>query len=89
MKFRLIFVLFCAVELFVLLIAFEQPAHAYVDPGSGLLIFQVAGSMLTGACFMLRRKLRRLFGHWGQQNPQQENQVNSDEAQTCGANSSR
>jgi hypothetical protein len=88
-KFRLIFSIFCAVELFVLLIAFEQPAHAYVDPGSGLLIFQVAGSMLTGACFMLRRKLRRLFGLGSPQDQPQENQVNSGEAQTCGTNPSR
>lgn len=58
---RFIFPLFCAAELFVLMIALERPAHAYVDPGSGLLMFQVGGSMLAGLLFTLRGKLRRLF----------------------------
>jgi hypothetical protein len=58
---RLIIPLFCAAELFVLMIALERPAHAYVDPGSGLLMFQVGGSMLAGLLFTLRGKLRRLF----------------------------
>jgi hypothetical protein len=50
----------CQIALF--LITAEKPAHAYVDPGSGLLFFQVAGSMLAGALFVLRTRIRRLFG---------------------------
>ena len=45
-----------------LLLAFEKPAHAYVDPGSGLLIFQVLGSMVAGAAYFLRYRIRRIFG---------------------------
>ena len=50
-----------ALQIFVLLAAFARPAHAYVDPGSGLLIFQIGGSMLAGALFVLRAKVRKLF----------------------------
>ncbi|GEM_PF-2539114 len=89
MKFRIFFSIFCALELFVLLIALEQPAHAYVDPGSGLLIFQVAGSMLTGACFILRRKLRSLLRLGPSVKEAQEDPMNSGEAQSSGTNASR
>ena len=51
-----------AFQLFLLLVAFEKPAHAYVDPGSGLLFLQVGGSMLAGAVFVLRNKVRKFFG---------------------------
>jgi hypothetical protein len=49
-------------QIVIFLIAAEKPAHAYVDPGSGLLFFQVAGSMLAGALFVLRTRIRKLFG---------------------------
>jgi len=49
-------------QIAVLLAAVVKPAHAYVDPGSGLLVFQVGGSMLAGALFVLRTKIRKLFG---------------------------
>ena len=50
------------VELVVLLAALTKPAYGYVDPGSGLLAVQVGGSMLAGGLFILRSKIRRLFG---------------------------
>lgn len=49
-------------QIVVFLAAAEKPAHAYVDPGSGLLAFQVGGSMLAGALFVLRTKIRKLLG---------------------------
>lgn len=49
-------------QVVILLAAAVKPAHAYVDPGSGLLAFQVGGSMLAGALFVLRTKIRKLFG---------------------------
>jgi hypothetical protein len=55
----------CLLGLFQILFflaAVVKPAHAYVDPGSGLLVFQVGGSMLAGALFVLRTKIRKLFG---------------------------
>ena len=61
MKIRLIICLICILELSILAIAFEQCAYAYIDPGSGLLVCQVGGSMLAGALFVLRGKLRRLL----------------------------
>lgn len=46
-----------------LLIATERRAMAmYVDPGSGLLVLQSAASALAAAAFLLRRKLRVLWG---------------------------
>ena len=59
---KLFLFLFGLCQIAVFLIAAEKPAHAYVDPGSGLLFFQVAGSMLAGALFVLRTRIRRLFG---------------------------
>lgn len=53
---------FASVELLILLATLAKPAYGYVDPGSGLLAVQVGGSMLAGGLFILRSKLRRLFG---------------------------
>lgn len=51
-----------ATELLVLLAAFARPAYGYVDPGSGLLALQVGGSMLAGALFIVRARIRKLLG---------------------------
>ena len=59
---RTALVAFASIELVVLLVALTKPAYGYVDPGSGLLAVQVGGSMLAGGLFILRSKLRRLFG---------------------------
>ena len=42
-------------------LALEQQAHAYVDPGSSLLIFQSFGAVLSGVLFYFRRRLKLLF----------------------------
>ena len=44
--------------------AFERPAHAYVDPGSCLLLFQSLGAVASGVLFYFRRRLKRLS--WSQ-----------------------
>jgi len=49
------------VELLVLLAALAKPAYGYVDPGSGLLAIQVGGSMVAGALFIVRAKIRKFF----------------------------
>jgi hypothetical protein len=43
-------------------VALERPAYGYVDPGSGLLLFQIGGSMFAGAIFFLRTRIRKFFG---------------------------
>ena len=43
----------------------EQQAHAYVDPGSGLLVFQSLSAVVTGALFYFRRRLKQLFTRSG------------------------
>jgi hypothetical protein len=49
-------------QIVAVLCALEQPARAYVDPGSGYVFLQVIGSMFAGALFYLRHRLRRIFG---------------------------
>jgi hypothetical protein len=34
---------------------------AYVDPGAGLLAFQILGASIMGGYYLLRRKLQSLF----------------------------
>lgn len=46
---------------FSLSLAFEHKAYAYIDPGSGLLMLQAAGTVLTGILFTLRRRIKSLF----------------------------
>ena len=38
-----------------LLLLGERPAHAYIDPGTGSLIYQTALTLLLGAGLVLRR----------------------------------
>src|ERR1700722_11078088 len=40
---------------------FEQQAHAYVDPGSGLLLFQGISATISGVLFYFRRRIKKLF----------------------------
>jgi hypothetical protein len=47
--------------LIALSLTFERQAHAYVDPGSGRLIFQGISAVFSGALFYFRRRLRNLF----------------------------
>jgi len=50
-----------ALQVVTLLLAFERPARAYVDPGSGFVLLQVAGSMFAGAVYYTRHRLKRLL----------------------------
>jgi hypothetical protein len=38
-----------------MLLLAERPAHAYIDPGSGSLIYQTALGLLLGFGFVFRR----------------------------------
>lgn len=48
--------------LFVLVNSTAQPAYAYVDPGAGLLLFQVMGSTFAGGMFLLRKRILDFLG---------------------------
>jgi hypothetical protein len=50
-----------ALQVVTLLLAFERPAHAYVDPGSGFVLLQVASSMFAGVIYYTRHRLKRLL----------------------------
>jgi hypothetical protein len=38
-----------------LILAAPRPAHAYVDPGSGAMIWQIAAATVIGSLFYVRR----------------------------------
>ena len=43
-----------------LLVVAVMPLHAYTDPGSGLLIWQVVGAFFVGCLYQVRKFLIRL-----------------------------
>jgi hypothetical protein len=51
--------------LVAVLLATPKPAHAYVDPGSGAMLWQVAAAAVIGSLFYVRRLftwVRELLG---------------------------
>ena len=46
---------------FCLLLGSERRAWGYVDPGSGLLLLQNVGAVVTGLLFFFRRRIKALF----------------------------
>jgi hypothetical protein len=58
---RSCFLVLVALQLAVLLVTFEPQARAYVDPGSGFVFLQVAGSMFAGALYYMRHRLNRMI----------------------------
>jgi hypothetical protein len=61
MRLKIGYVVVTLAMLFCLSVSLERKAYAYVDPGSGLLILQGAGTILTGVLFTLRRRIKALF----------------------------
>jgi hypothetical protein len=61
MAYRLKYSAIMLMLLIALSFSFERQAYAYVDPGSGLLIFQGISAIFSGALFYFRRRLRNLF----------------------------
>ena len=48
-----------ALQVIAVLCALTQPAHAYVDPGSGFLAIQMISTTFAGIIFLLRRRFRQ------------------------------
>ena len=44
-----------------LLCCFTHTAYGYVDPGSGLLVYQSVTACITGLLFYFRRRIRQTF----------------------------
>jgi len=40
---------------------FERQAFAYVDPGSGLLVFQGISAVISGVLIYFRRRIKNIF----------------------------
>jgi hypothetical protein len=43
----------------LLMLTCETPASAYTDPGSGLMLMQILGSVFISVAFYARKLLRR------------------------------
>jgi hypothetical protein len=61
LRLRILYSVITVAMLFSFALALEPRAYAYVDPGSGLLMLQAAGTILTGVLFTLRRRIKSLF----------------------------
>jgi len=61
MRLRITYLAVTVAMIFCLSLSLERRAMAYVDPGSGLLILQGVGTVLTGVLFTLRRRIKALF----------------------------
>ncbi len=58
--------------LLVFVVLSERPAHAYTDPGSGMLIWQGLVAAFLGASFYFRKIVYKLFGKKHPIEPKQE-----------------
>jgi hypothetical protein len=61
MTIRLLLCLLAILQIVAVLCAVAQPACAYVDPGSGLLAFQIICTTFAGIIFMIRKRISQLF----------------------------
>jgi len=46
---------YSSLSIALLLMATPQPAHAYVDPGSGAMIWQILAAAVIGSLFYVRK----------------------------------
>lgn len=51
-----------ALGIFLFVMMSERPAHAYTDPGSGMLIWQGLVAAFLGASFYFRKYFYKVFG---------------------------
>lgn len=61
MSHKLKYLVVTVVLIVALSFTFERRAYAYVDPGSGLLIFQSISAVVSGTLFYFRRRIRGFF----------------------------
>ena len=61
MRLKIAYYIVTAAMLFCLSIGLERRAYAYIDPGSGLLMLQAAGTIFTGVLFTLRKRIKSLI----------------------------
>jgi hypothetical protein len=77
------------VQVVALFLAWEKPAAAYVDPGTGYVFLQVAGSTLAGACFYLRHRLKKVFSFHRNQKSFQNNSTEDTQSFSASSAESR
>ena len=62
------------VALLAILMATPKPAHAYVDPGTGAMLWQILAAAVLGSLFYVKRALawvKKLFGAGPREQPPQ------------------
>lgn len=64
--------LWCAPAV-LLALAWPSPARAYVDPGSGSFILQLAIASLMGALYALKSQWRRIRDRFGRRGAENRN----------------
>ena len=52
-------------SLLMVLMAVPRPASAYVDPGSGAMLWQVAAAAVIGSLFYVKRAVAWIKGRFG------------------------
>jgi len=52
--YKKIYIRLVLLNVFTLFFAFPSTAHAYTDPGSGMLLWQLLGSFFIGMLFYLK-----------------------------------
>lgn len=58
---RLSYVVLTACQFLFFIAAVQVPAHAYVDPGSGILVVQFVSSIIGAGIFFVRKRLKQFF----------------------------
>ncbi len=61
MKARICYVAVTLLAVAGLLASSTRVAHAYVDPGTGLLVYQSMTAFVTGLMFYFRRRIKLLL----------------------------
>jgi hypothetical protein len=68
--------IFLSIAALLIFVMFSQPAQAYLDPGSGSLLFQLIVGGVFSALFAIKiyyRKIKVRFGKKSEQEIKQEN----------------
>jgi hypothetical protein len=58
---RLISISLTVLIVFCMLVATDRRAWGYIDPGSGLVALQTAGSVALASLYVVRRRIRDFF----------------------------
>jgi hypothetical protein len=76
-------------SLLALVLATPKPAHAYVDPGSGSMLWQLAAATVIGSLFYVRRAFAWVRDRLALRSTRSASEQNADQKQTVESACSR